>query len=42
MKIYHVLAIILAGLMICNIVSPALAGRDDQTGDCLKTGRCKD
>ena len=39
MKAYHILVIVLVGLFLC---SPVFASRDDQTGDCLVTGQCKD
>jgi hypothetical protein len=42
MKKYHILAMILASLIICNFANPASASRDDQTGDCLASGMCKD
>lgn len=42
MKKYHILAVVLTGLMIFNIASPALASRDDQSRDCLRLRRCSD
>lgn len=43
MKRYHlVIARLIAVLTIVNTASPTLAARDEQTGDCIKIGKCKD
>lgn len=42
MKQYQVALLLIAILTILNIASPTLAARDDQTGDCIKKGKCKD
>lgn len=42
MKQYQVALLLIAILIILNIASPTLAARDDQTGDCVKQGKCKD
>jgi hypothetical protein len=34
--------LLIAILTILNIASLTLAARDDQTGDCIKKGKCKD
>jgi len=34
--------LLIAILTILNIANPTLAARDDQTGDCIKKGKCKD
>jgi hypothetical protein len=34
--------LLIAILTILSIASPTLAARDDQTGDCIKKGKCKD
>ena len=41
-KQYQVALLLIAILTILNIASPTLAARDDQTGDCVKQGKCKD
>lgn len=42
MKLKHFVIPLIALLTIINIASPTLAARDDQTGDCIKKGKCKD
>jgi len=46
MKIgYLILAALLSSLMFCNSLALAdnsISARDDQTGDCLQFGNCKD
>jgi len=42
MKQYQVALLLIAISTILNIASPTLAARDDQTGDCIKKGKCKD
>jgi hypothetical protein len=42
MKKYQVALLLIATLTIFNIASPTLAARDDQTGECIKKGKCKD
>lgn len=42
MKQYQVALVLIAISTILNIASVGLAARDDQTGDCVKQGKCKD
>ena len=46
MKIgYLILATLLSSLMFCNSLALAdnsISARDDQTGDCLELGKCRD
>lgn len=42
MKQYQIAIALIAILTILNIASMGLAARDDQTGDCIKKGKCKD
>jgi hypothetical protein len=42
MKLNQIAIALIAVLAILNIASPTLAARDDQTGDCIKKGKCKD
>lgn len=42
MKQYQIAIALIAILTILNIANPTLAARDDQTGDCIKKGKCKD
>lgn len=47
MKIgYLVLAALLSSLMFCNsltaLADNSVSARDDQTGDCLELGKCRD
>lgn len=47
MKIgYLILAALLSSLIFCNnltaLADNSVSARDDQTGDCLKRGNCKD
>ena len=42
MKQYQIAIALIAVLTILNIASPTLASRDDQTGDCIRKGKCKD
>jgi|APGre2960657404_1045060.scaffolds.fasta_scaffold32813_2 hypothetical protein len=42
MKKYQILLLLIATLTIFNIASPVPAARDDQTGECIKKGKCKD
>jgi hypothetical protein len=42
MKLNQIAIALIAVLAILNIVSIGLAARDDQTGDCIKQGKCKD
>jgi hypothetical protein len=42
MKRYHLAIALIAVLTIFNIASVGLAARDEQTGDCVRQGKCKD
>ena len=42
MKLNQIAIALIAILTILNIANPTLAARDDQTGDCLRQGQCKD
>ena len=42
MKKYQIALLLIAVLTIFNITSPTLAARDDQAGECIKKGKCKD
>jgi hypothetical protein len=42
MKLKQIVIALIAVLAILNIASMGLAARDDQTGDCIKKGKCKD
>jgi hypothetical protein len=42
MKLKQIVIALIAVLAILNIASMGLAARDDQTGDCLRQGKCKD
>ena len=42
MKLKHLAIALITILTILNIASVGLAARDDQTGDCLRQGKCKD
>ena len=43
--VYLILATLFSSLMFCNSLALAdnsVSARDDQTGDCLQFGNCKD
>ena len=42
MKLKHLAIALIAVLTIVNTASPTLAARDEQAGDYIKIGKCKD
>ena len=44
--VYLILAALLSSLMFCNslaaLANHSISARDDQTGECLKRGNCRD
>jgi hypothetical protein len=44
--VYLILAALLSSLMFCNSLAArddhSISARDDQTGDCLQFGNCRD
>lgn len=44
--VYLILAALLSSLMFCNslaaLANHPISARDDQTGDCLELGKCRD
>ena len=42
MSINQITIALISILTIVNIASVGLASRDEQTGDCIRQGKCKD